>query len=114
MAEMQVEVNGTVWTKKKIQELLSTRDDAVIHGMLKIYEYQTAEEKAIEDTKFHNMVGFSGVDGQIMSSFVGFYKNRNYLSPKQLTIARKKMLKYAGQLLKIMDKTAIRQMRLPL
>jgi len=39
-----------------------------------------------------------------MSSFVEFYNKANFLSYKQMKIARKKMLKYAGQLTKISNK----------
>jgi hypothetical protein len=33
-----------------------------------------------------------------------FYKDRGFLSPKQLMHVRKKMLKYSGQLAKIANK----------
>ena len=39
-----------------------------------------------------------------MSSFVKFYNKTNFLTFKQMKIARKKMLKYAGQLTKIVNK----------
>jgi hypothetical protein len=38
-----------------------------------------------------------------MSSFVKFYNKAGFLSYKQMKIARKKMLKYAGQLTKIVN-----------
>ena len=93
-----------VWTKDEIKGLIESRDDAVVRGMLRIYDLQTESEKVFGDTHAHNGVGFSGVDGEIMSSFVECYNITNFLSYKQMKIARKKMLKYAGQLTKISNK----------
>ena len=93
-----------VWTKDEIKGLIVNRDDAVIKGMLRIYDLQTESEKVFGDTHEHNGVGFSGVDGEIMSSFAEFYNKTNFLSYKQMKIARKKMLKYAGQLTMISNK----------
>ena len=103
-----------VWTKEEIKGLIESRDDAVIRGMKRIYELQTEDEKENGGTLFwsktklgtyyNNGVGFSGVDGDIMSSFVKFYNKTNFLTFKQMKIARKKMLKYAGQLTKIVNK----------
>ena len=93
-----------VWTKDDIKGLIESRDDAVIRGMKRIYDLQTEDEKENGGTYYNNGVGFSGVDGDIMSSFVKFYNKTNFLTFKQMKIARKKMLKYAGQLTKIVNK----------
>lgn len=90
-----------VWEKEEIKGLIETRDDAVVRGMLRIYGLQTESEQVFGDTHESNGVGFSGVDGEIMSSFTEFYNKAGFLSKKQMVIARKKMLKYAGQLTKI-------------
>lgn len=96
-----------LWTKEDIQEGLRTNDHWVVRGILAIYDYQTEDEKNIEDTKHNNGVGFNGVDGHILSSFACQIKRwdkskfRTPLSPKQMTLARKKIMKYAGQLTKI-------------
>ena len=103
---IQAEMGNSVkvWTKDEIKGLIETRDDAVVRGMLRIYDLQTESEKVFGDTHEHNGVGFSGVDGEIMSSFAEFYNKTNFLSYKQMKIARKKMLKYAGQLTMISNK----------
>ena len=101
---MEIRNNIKVWSKDEIKGLIETRDDAVIRGMLRIYDLQTESEQVFGDTHEHNGVGFSGVDGGIMSSFVEFYNKANFLSYKQMKIARKKMLKYAGQLTMISNK----------
>ena len=84
-----------VWTKNEIKGLIESRDDAVVRGMLRIYDLQTESEKVFGDTHESNGVGFSGVDGEIMSSFVYFYNNANFLSYKQIKISLKKM-KWVG------------------
>jgi hypothetical protein len=95
------------WTKEEITENLKTNDTWVFRGVVAIYERQTADEQASEETKHHNGVGFNGVDGRIMSSFAKQIINwnpdkfRSPLSPKQTQLARKKIMKYSGQLAKI-------------
>ena len=95
------DANGKVWTKDDIKALLETNDAAVIKAMLRIFEYQTYSEQQSEHTQDFNGVGFSGVDGEILSSFSKQFQTRGFLSLKQMTIARKRMKRYAGQLLAI-------------
>ena len=93
-----------IWTKDEIKELLINRDDAVIKGLLAIWEKQTEAEQEYGETAEHNNVGFNAIDAKICSSFVNFYKNAGFLTKKQMVIARKKVLKYGGQLKKIANK----------
>ena len=79
-----------------------TNEEALIRGMLRIYDKQTEDEKDYEDTKEWNAVGFSGVHGHIMTKFSKFYEDRRYLTFKQKAVIKKIMPKYAGQLLKLM------------
>lgn len=88
-----------VWNKEEIKNLIATRDDAVIRGLICIYRFQTNSEQVTGYTSENNGVGFSGADSEILTSFVRFYNKNKYLSPKQLVIARKKMLKYSRQLM---------------
>ena len=92
------------WTKEKIKENLLISDKWVEKAVLAIFKYQTEYEKSIENTTDHNNVGFNGVDGRIMSSFAKWLNRGNHLSPKQIFIARKKIIKYTGQLLKITNR----------
>lgn len=95
---------GKVWTKDEIKNLLETRDDAVIRGLLAIWDKQTEAEQEWEATSEHNNVGFNAIDAKICSSFVKFYNDAGFLTKKQMVIARKKIMKYAGQLKKIANK----------
>ena len=69
-----------------------------IRGLLRIYEDQTAEEQSVGHTREHNGVGFTGVDGEIMSSFAEQINRGRNMSPKQMALIHKKMPKYAAQL----------------
>jgi hypothetical protein len=103
------------WTKEEIQTLLNTNPSAVVRGILAIYEYQTAHEKAAHLTEEHNGVGFNALDAEILTSLAKQILSwqgerpaeRKYnfpLSVKQLELAKKKMKKYAGQLAKIANR----------
>jgi len=90
-----------IWTKDEIKNLLDVNDVAVIRGMLRIYQLQTFDEQASEDAKYRNNVGFSGCDAFIMSKFAAFFMERGYLTQKQFNLAKKRIMKYVGQLTKI-------------
>lgn len=91
-----------------IKANLVANDKWLIRGILAIHARQTADEQSSHATKHHNSIGFNGLDGGILSSFADQIKawvpserRPQPLSPRQLEIARKKMPKYAGQLLSI-------------
>lgn len=88
-------------TKELIKEKLLSDNRWLTRGVLAIYEKQTWDEQQAEATKEDNGVGFNGADAYILSSFAKQLKQGRTLSSKQLLIARKKMSKYAGQLLQI-------------
>jgi len=78
---------------------LSTRPDWAKAGCQRIYEYQTSAEQAAGSTRDHNNVGFSGADGEILSSFAEQINGGRFIgSPKQMEILFMKMPKYAKQL----------------
>lgn len=95
--------NGKEWNKKDIQNLLLKNDKAVKRALILIYSFQTETEKSTENTIEENGVGFSGADANILSSFAKQLKTKSYLSPKQLEITRKRIIKYAGQILNYME-----------
>lgn len=95
-----------MYTKQSIKAMLETNDKAVQRGVLAIYAYQTAAEQATEETNQDNGVGFNGADAPILSSFAKQLQKGWKLSEKQMAIARKKIVKYAGQLTKIANEKA--------
>jgi hypothetical protein len=93
-----------------IQENMRDNDQWLYRGLLAIFDRQTAEEQNTESTREDNGVGFSGVDGQILTSFAKQVERWNAdrnprfnspLSPRQVTICRRKMSKYGMQLARI-------------
>ena len=98
-----------------VRDKLVTNDRWILRGMHAIFQLQTEAEKETESTHELNGVGFSGVDGEILTSFSnqmikrGFTQNinkpgitiRTFFSEKQEKYVRKYMPKYAKQLVKI-------------
>jgi len=97
---------ATLKTKKAriqfLREMLACEYRWAVKGLVTIYKYQTADEQSCGDTMEHNGVGFTGADGEILSSFAKQVNAKRFAgSPKQLDILFKKMPKYAIQLDKI-------------
>ncbi len=90
-----------IWTKIEIRAKLETNDKWLCKGLVAIFNKQTEDEKSAGTTAHDNGIGFNGSDAFILTSFAMQYIERGFLTPKQLVITRKKMLKYAGQLVKI-------------
>jgi len=86
-----------------VRDQLKTNEVWAKAALLKIYEFQTAEEQDAGYTKIYNGVGFSGAHGEIMSSFAEQLKNKGWLSPKQMTIVHKIIHKYTRQVIQISD-----------
>ena len=94
-----VVLNGKEWTKEDVKDLLRRSDKAVERGILRIYTYQTDEEKYKGITKTVNGKGFSKFDVELLSSFAIQLRQGRHLTEKQMYKARPKIQKYAGQLL---------------
>lgn len=92
---------GIYWEKEEIRKMLAISDIWLIHGLIAIYRYQSGNEKLQKNTNLENNVGFSKVDATWLSTLAEFYMANGFLSPKQIESARKGMMKYAGQLMRI-------------
>lgn len=87
---------------KALKEQLATNEKRAIEGMLRIYSFQTSEEKCEGYTKEFNGLGFSSIDSDILSSFAEQYTTKGWLSPKQINVVKKHMPKYAKQLINLL------------
>jgi len=96
--------------KEYVKNKLASSEPWMKQALLKIFEFQTEEEKDWESTHFHNGVGFTGVDGKILSSFAKQLQKRGWLSPKQMDILKKKMPKYWKQIIEISDKEKLEEL----
>ena len=82
--------------------------DTMLYRSLKIlYSYQTADEKSTKDTITENGVGFNSVDAQFLSSCAEFLIKNRFLTIKQKTVVRTKMIKYTKQLTKLANNVDI-------
>ncbi len=87
-----------VWTKDEIRELLGRSRKAVARGLVTLHSLQTDDEQVYRSTMHSNGVGFNSHDADFLSSLAEFYTDRGFLSPRQLTLGRKGIMKYSGQL----------------
>ena len=81
-----------------IKAAITTERDRAIKAMLRIYEYQTEDEKACGTVDNLNGVVFAGTDAELLTSFCKQFERRKSLTDKQVAILFKKIGKYAGQL----------------
>lgn len=87
---------------KALKEQLATNEKRAIEGLLRIYSFQTNEEKCKGYTKEFNGMGFSSIDSDVLSSFAEQYITEGWLSPKQIICVKKNMPKYASQLINLL------------
>jgi hypothetical protein len=110
--DIKTKQDRVIYMKQK----LASDSRWMLKALLTIYQYQTSEEQNAQATREHNNVGFTGVDGTILSSFaeqllrkggmqvIGADVN-NLFSPKQQAILKNKMPKYARQLVNVAAST---------
>ena len=96
--------------KQYLKDKLATDSRWALKALIEIYKKQTDDEKKAEFTKYNNEVGFTGVDGEILTSFAKQYISKNWLSEKQMVIVFKKMKKYWKQILSISDMNKLEMM----
>jgi hypothetical protein len=84
-----------------VREQLKTNDKWAKAALLKIYEFQTEDEKALGYTRKYNNVGFSGADSEFMSSLAVQLKTKGWLSPKQMIYLHKRIHKYTRQIISV-------------
>ena len=92
-------------TQKAMVEFLkaqaSTNDNVAVGMLLSVYSRQTAMEQSMHAVVEYNGVGFSGNDGEILTSFAQRIVNKYLpLSPKQMALLHRKIGRYAVQVLK--------------
>lgn len=102
MHKTETIVNATLANARlMIRDNMAENDEWLKRGILAIYKRQTEDEKNAEQTRYDNGIGFGAMDAEILSSFAKQLLKGWTLSPRQMTIARRCMAKYAGQLARI-------------
>lgn len=91
---------------EQIKDLLKNNDKAVERAIVAIFNRQTESEKTTESTVEKNGVGFNGFDAKFFSSLAQQIQSGRTLSAKQISFARKGILKYSKQLASIANEKA--------
>lgn len=86
----------------KIKNQIICDDEFLNFAVVEIYKQQTIDEQQESSTKHHNNYGFCSFDAKRGSYYAKWIMAGNKLSGNFLEQAREMMLKYAGQLFKIM------------
>jgi len=93
------------FTKKEaiafIKNKLQSDDRWAIRALNTIFKNQTADEKLSAEAKYSNGIGFSGVDAKFLTSLALQVADRGTLSMKQMAWLKRKIGKYAKQLLSV-------------
>jgi hypothetical protein len=63
-----------------------------------IFQYQTIIERSVGETTDHNGVGFTACDAELLTSFAKQQEAGKALSQRQVSLLKRMMPKYAGQL----------------
>lgn len=97
----------TEWNKERIVELLATNDKAVGRALLRLLQNQTSDEQVAQTVKHRNNRGFRPCHARMGTSMAEFFREKGYLSPKQVSYWRVRDKNgnmrigiYASQLLK--------------
>jgi SWI/SNF-related matrix-associated actin-dependent regulator 1 of chromatin subfamily A len=86
------------YTKGELRELIRESPGYAVACLSRLYSFQTTEEQCVNGTIEQNGAGFNSCDGNILSDFARFYKERGYLTDRQLDLVRRAIPKYLGQL----------------
>ena len=87
------------WTKQQIVDNVLASDQWAVRALMAVYRNQTESEQESETTVVKNGVGFTGYDAEILTSFAKCYERRRFLTPKQMAVLRKRIVRYWKQLL---------------
>lgn len=94
----------------QIKAALNSRQDAVEKALLLIYGYQTPDEKSMQATVEKNGLGFNAFDAGILTSYAEYILENRWnrprgfvLTERQLAVARRKIVRYVGQLVPLAE-----------
>ena len=81
-----------------LKKQLATNQAWALRALVRVHEFQTADEQSAGVTRENNSVGFSGCDAEFLTSLTRQYLTRGSLSPKQMGFVFKRMPRYWGQI----------------
>lgn len=86
-----------------VKDNLSSNQAWVEQAIIRLYEFQTSDEKAAQMAKYHNGKGFNGTDAKRLSYYAKWLHSGKRLSGPHLQKAYKIVPKYAGQILSLIN-----------
>ena len=103
----EITIKNRVWTKDSVKTLLQNNNKAVIRALKLLYSFQTVDERWSESAIEANGKGFNSFDSELLSNFAEKLLRGKGLSQKQMEIARKRILKYSGQIFNYMEENNV-------
>jgi len=88
----------------EIKQMLLNSNHAVERGIVAIWKRQTEDEKAAEQTRKKNNIGFSAFHARRGTYYANWINSGRHLSGKHVDLGRKLILHYTNQLTKISNK----------
>ena len=92
------------YKESEIKQLLLNSNRAVERGIVAIWKRQTEDEKAVEQTRKKNNVGFSAFHARRGTYYANWINSGKRLSGRHVDLGRKLILHYTNQLTKISNK----------
>lgn len=92
-------VKGVAMDKEYIKQKLRTDYNSVCKALLILYQYQTADEQRTRGTHHQNQMGFNSSDAKALSKYAQWVQKGLELGFMELNDARRRLPKYAGQIL---------------
>lgn len=89
------------WNVDEIKELLKTNDRFVLRSLIKLYSFQTKEEKRQKESTEANNKGFNKFDAESLTPIAQNVVKGNTITENQISYIRNKIMKYAKQLTKV-------------
>lgn len=97
--------------QKYVRKQLATNPTWATKALVRIFqENQTDMEKAAETTIEDNGIGFSGTDGQFLSSLAQQFLSRGSLSEKQMAMVHKCIPKYCRQVISMSNEAQLKKL----
>lgn len=83
-------------SREEITQLVKTDPRYTIAALVAIHSFQLEDEKY--SARYQNGKGFNGTDAGICGDLVDFYRQRGFLTPRQLAYLQRSLPKYMGQI----------------
>ena len=96
-----------LWTKEKIYDLLTSNNQAVLKGIITLYESQSESERISGMLNKHDGKGFNRFDFPFFREIYNKLSKGYSITQYELNLARNKILKYSKQLAYIANEKSI-------